>query len=94
MIATTNRTSTRSTSMLFSRQRQHIHFLDALGGRPDMLDFQKLPDDILTLPDVPQLLKVVEETVYTIAQKGSSRHSPSVVSGASGEPTLTSDERT
>jgi len=29
-----------------------------------------MPDEILTLPDVAQLLKVAEKTVYTMAQKG------------------------
>ena len=28
-----------------------------------------MPDEILTLPDVAQLLKVAEKTVYTMAQK-------------------------
>jgi excisionase family DNA binding protein len=32
-------------------------------GRP-------VPDEILTLPEVAQLLKVAEKTVYTMAQKG------------------------
>lgn len=42
MTATTARTSTRSTPMLFSRQRQLLQLLDALGGSSGMLDFQKL----------------------------------------------------
>lgn len=42
MTATTARTSTRSTPMLFSRQRQLLQLLDALGGTSGMLDFQKL----------------------------------------------------
>jgi len=42
MTATTNRTSTRTTPMLFSRQRQLLQLLDALGGTSAMLDFQKL----------------------------------------------------
>ena len=42
MTATTTRTSTRSTPMLFSRQRQLLQLLDALGGTSGMLDFQKL----------------------------------------------------
>jgi hypothetical protein len=42
MTATTARTSTRSTPMLFSRQRQLLQLLDALGGTSAMLDFQKL----------------------------------------------------
>jgi excisionase family DNA binding protein len=29
-----------------------------------------MPDEILTLPDVAQLLKVAEKTVYTMAQRG------------------------
>ncbi len=29
-----------------------------------------MPDEILTLPEVGQLLKVAEKTVYTMAQKG------------------------
>ncbi len=29
-----------------------------------------MPDEILTLPEVAQLLKVAEKTVYTMAQKG------------------------
>ncbi|MBB3525942.1 helix-turn-helix domain-containing protein [Rhizobium sp. NZLR1b] len=29
-----------------------------------------MPDEILTLPEVAQLLKVAERTVYTMAQKG------------------------
>lgn len=29
-----------------------------------------MPDEILTLPEVSQLLKVAEKTVYTMAQKG------------------------
>jgi excisionase family DNA binding protein len=28
-----------------------------------------MPDEILTLPEVAQLLKVAEKTVYTLAQK-------------------------
>lgn len=42
MTATTARTSTRTTPMLFSRQRQLLQLLDALGGTSSMLDFQKL----------------------------------------------------
>jgi hypothetical protein len=42
MTATTSRTSTRTTPMLFSRQRQLLQLLDALGGTSGMLDFQKL----------------------------------------------------
>lgn len=42
MTAMTARTSTRSTPMLFSRQRQLLQLLDALGGTSGMLDFQKL----------------------------------------------------
>lgn len=42
LTATTARTSTRSTPMLFSRQRQLLQLLDALGGQSGMLDFQKL----------------------------------------------------
>jgi len=42
MTATTTRTSTRTTPMLFSRQRQLLQLLDALGGTSGMLDFQKL----------------------------------------------------
>ncbi|MCK6590984.1 MAG: DUF488 domain-containing protein [Polyangiaceae bacterium] len=42
MTATTARTSTRTTPMLFSRQRQLLQLLDALGGTSGMLDFQKL----------------------------------------------------
>lgn len=34
--------STRTTPMLFSRQRQLLQLLDALGGTSGMLDFQKL----------------------------------------------------
>lgn len=41
MTATTAR-ATRSTPMLFSRQRQLLQLLDALGGTSGMLDFQKL----------------------------------------------------
>lgn len=29
-----------------------------------------MPDEILTLPEVAQLLKVAQKTVYTMAQKG------------------------
>ncbi|MFN8702694.1 MAG: methylation-associated defense system helix-turn-helix domain-containing protein MAD1 [Rhodospirillales bacterium] len=29
-----------------------------------------MPDEILTLPEVAQLLKVAEKTVYTMSQKG------------------------
>ena len=29
-----------------------------------------MPDEILTLPEVAQLLKVAEKTVYSMAQKG------------------------
>lgn len=29
-----------------------------------------MPDEILTLPEVAQLLKVADKTVYTMAQKG------------------------
>lgn len=42
MTAITARVSTRSTPMLFSRQRQLLQLLDALGGTSGMLDFQKL----------------------------------------------------
>jgi len=42
MTATTARTSTRTTPMLFARQRQLLQLLDALGGTSGMLDFQKL----------------------------------------------------
>lgn len=42
MTATTTRTSTRTRPMLFSRQRQLLQLLDALGGTSGMLDFQKL----------------------------------------------------
>ncbi len=42
MTATTARAATRSTPMLFSRQRQLLQLLDALGGTSGMLDFQKL----------------------------------------------------
>ena len=42
MTATTARPSTRTTPMLFSRQRQLLQLLDALGGTSGMLDFQKL----------------------------------------------------
>lgn len=42
MTATTTRTSTRTTPMLFSRQRKLLQLLDALGGTSGMLDFQKL----------------------------------------------------
>jgi len=42
MTATTTGTSTRTTPMLFSRQRQLLQLLDALGGTSGMLDFQKL----------------------------------------------------
>jgi len=30
----------------------------------------QLPDEILTLPEVAQLLKVADKTVYTMARKG------------------------
>jgi len=42
MTATNARTSSRSTPMLYSRQRQLLQFLDALGGAAGKLDFQKL----------------------------------------------------
>ena len=29
-----------------------------------------MPDEILTLPEIAQLLKVAEKTVYTMAQRG------------------------
>ena len=29
-----------------------------------------MPDEILTLPEVAELLKVADKTVYTMAQKG------------------------
>lgn len=29
-----------------------------------------MPDEILTLPEVAQLLRIAEKTVYTMAQKG------------------------
>ncbi len=32
-----------------------------------------MSDEILTLPEVAQLLKVAEKTVYTMAQKGALR---------------------
>jgi excisionase family DNA binding protein len=35
-----------------------------------LLELRHLPDEILTLPEVAQLLKVAEKTVYTMAQKG------------------------
>ena len=41
MTAAPARTSTRSTPMLFSRQRQLLRLLDAFGGSSGMLDFQK-----------------------------------------------------
>jgi hypothetical protein len=44
--AMTSRTSTRFTPMLFSRQRQLLQLLEAIGGRSGMLDFQKLPEDL------------------------------------------------
>jgi excisionase family DNA binding protein len=31
--------------------------------------FWQMPDEILTLPEVAQLLKVAEKTVYTMAQQ-------------------------
>lgn len=42
MTATNVRTATRTTPMLFSRQRQLLQLLDALGGAAGKLDFQKL----------------------------------------------------
>lgn len=42
MTATNARTATRTTPMLFSRQRQLLQLLDALGGAAGKLDFQKL----------------------------------------------------
>lgn len=42
MTATNARTSSRSTPMLYSRQRQLLQLLDALGGTAGKLDFQKL----------------------------------------------------
>jgi hypothetical protein len=42
MTATTARTPARSTPILFSRQRQLLQLLDALGGTAGMLGFQKL----------------------------------------------------
>lgn len=41
MTATTTRPSMRTTPVLFSRQRQLLQLLDALGGTSGMLDFQK-----------------------------------------------------
>ncbi len=42
MTAAHARTSTRTTPMLFARQRQLLQLLDALGGSAGKLDFQKL----------------------------------------------------
>ena len=42
MTAAHARTSTKTTPMLFSRQRQMLQLLDALGGSAGKLDFQKL----------------------------------------------------
>lgn len=42
MTATNARTTARTTPMLFSRQRQLLQLLDALGGTAGKLDFQKL----------------------------------------------------
>jgi Protein of unknown function, DUF488 len=42
MTATITRTSTRSTPMLFLRQRRLLQLLDALGGTSGMLDFERL----------------------------------------------------
>lgn len=42
MTATNLRTSTRTTPMLFSRQRLLLQLLDAIGGTASKLDFQKL----------------------------------------------------
>ncbi|WP_441288588.1 hypothetical protein ACSRUE_42725 [Sorangium sp. KYC3313] len=36
------RTSTKTTPMLFARQRQLLQLLDAVGGSAGKLDFQKL----------------------------------------------------
>jgi len=41
-MTTTTRLSTRSTPMLFTRQRRLLQLLEALGGTSGMLDFQKL----------------------------------------------------
>ncbi|CAM4535860.1 MULTISPECIES: DUF488 domain-containing protein [Myxococcus] len=42
MTATNTLTASRTTPMLFSRQRQLLQLLDALGGTAGKLDFQKL----------------------------------------------------
>lgn len=42
MSATVAHASTRSTPVLFARQRQLLHLLDAVGGTANKLDFQKL----------------------------------------------------
>jgi len=42
MTVTHARTSTKTTPMLFARQRQLLRLLDALGGEAGKLDFQKL----------------------------------------------------
>jgi excisionase family DNA binding protein len=46
----------------FSNIWHLLPFFPAWGG--------SMPDEILTLPEVAQLLKVAEKTVYTMAQKG------------------------
>jgi excisionase family DNA binding protein len=41
----------------------------AFFGNPYTQGGDSMPDEILTLPEVAQLLKVAEKTVYTMAQK-------------------------
>jgi predicted DNA-binding transcriptional regulator AlpA len=42
-----------------------------------------MPDEILTLPEVAQLLKVAEKTVYTMAQRAERHASASSLSTGS-----------
>src|ERR1700728_933103 len=50
---------------------QGWHILPKSGSlcRPLRIGGRLMPDEILTLPEVAQLLKVAEKTVYTMAQK-------------------------
>lgn len=41
----------------------------AFFGLHSLKETGSMPDEILTLPEVAQLLKVAEKTVYTMAQK-------------------------
>src|ERR1700674_4600289 len=49
--------------------RWHMLEKSAILWRPFSKEPQAMPDEILTLPEVAQLLKVADKTVYTMAQQ-------------------------